>query len=172
MSQIIAMNKVDGSWKYTDPTENDLVYELEIISGIDLTSYDVLLNDSPQWAGHDAKRQRLAALRRELNHIFKRHFADTERLALQVKNYHQAFDSVRMHITGMELETARNSYRKSQSERRAGKGNALTLEQEKQVISRYRYRLQNGEKYGAVRDLAATFRTSETTIKNLLKNAK
>ena len=173
MNQIIAMTQDPyGDWEYTDTAENDMVFELEQISGINLSGYDALLNDEPKWVGHEEKRQILADLRLELAHHFRLHFADTDRLDLLVESYHQAFDMVRMQITGLVLATAQNRHRKSQSKRRLGKGLALTPQMEKRVIERYQERVKNGEKYGAVRGLAEIFRVSETTIKKLLKNAK
>lgn len=119
MNQIIAMiQDGDGVWQYTDPDENDLVWELEQISGMNLSAYDALLNDAPKWAGHESKRQMLAGLRLELGHHCRRHYADTERLELQIKSYHQAFDMVRMQITGTVL-ALKDVRRKTQSKEAA-----------------------------------------------------
>jgi hypothetical protein len=119
MHQIVEMiQDGDGVWQYTDPDENDLVWELEQISGMNLSAYDSLLNDAPKWVGHESKRQMLAGLRLELGHHCRQHYADTERLELQVKIYHQAFDMVRMQITGMVL-ALKDVRRKSQSKEAA-----------------------------------------------------
>ena len=63
---IIPMTQdADGVWQYDDQNENDMVFELEEISGRELTSYDVLLNDVAQWAGHEKAHAHLG-----MSHIF------------------------------------------------------------------------------------------------------
>lgn len=166
------MALVDGVWQYADPAQTDLVFQLEAISGRDLTMCDVFLNDHTQWLGNEKSRQGFATLRHELTHTYRQHYHDNAMLELAVERYWLALQAVRMHTSGVKLETANNKYRKVQSKRRAGKGKVLTPSQEQRVVSRYKNRVENGEKYGAIRDIAEEFKTSETTIKKLLKSAK
>ena len=170
---IIPMTKnANGDWQYTDPAENDMVFELEAISGHELTSFDVLLNDVAQWAGYEKAHAHLVGLRHDLVYKFKRYFDDTEAIELAVQAYWLALQATRMQITGTTLEKAKNKHSATQSQRRRGKGKALTPAQERRLVYQYQNRVFNGEKWGAIRELAAQFRTSETTVKTLLKNAK
>ncbi len=162
----------NGAWQYDDPATNDMVYELEAISGHELTSFDVLLNDLVQWAGNEKAHARLVGLRNDLAYKFKRYFDDTEALEMAVEIYWQTLQSTRKQITGVMLEAAKIKYSATQSKRRRGKGKALTPAQERRLVYQYQNRVFNGEKWGAIRELAAQFRTSETTVKTLLKNAK
>lgn len=104
----------DGTWQYKDPDENDMVFELEAISGRELTSYDVLLNDVAQWVGHEKAHAHLVGLRSELPYKFKRYFDDTEALEMAVQRYWLALHVVRMNITGVALEQ-KDVRRKTQS---------------------------------------------------------
>lgn len=169
---IIEMNQdADGVWAYTDPGQVDMIFQLEAISGLDLTSWDVMLNDDIQWEGHEAARQKLAASRHELTHIYKQHFHDNDKLENQCRIYWMALQATRMHITGTVLETKINDYSNSQSNRRKGKG-LLTASEKKRIQDGYKNRINRGEKYGAIREFADAYRVSETTIKNVLDEAK
>lgn len=104
----------DGNWLYDDADENDMVWELEEISGRELTSYDVLLNDVQQWVGREDEHAYLVGLRSELGCKFKRYFDDTEVLNVVVQRYWLALQAVRMKITGVALEKV-DVRRKTQS---------------------------------------------------------
>ena len=102
---IIPMTKnANGDWQYTDPAENDMVFELDAISGHELTSFDVLLNDVAQWAGYEKAHAHLVGLRHDLVYKFKRYFDDTEALEMAVQAYWLALQAARMQITGTALE--------------------------------------------------------------------
>jgi urease accessory protein UreH len=131
----------------------------------------VLLNDLSQWAGNEKTHRDLVALRNEITHNFKRYFHDNAMLDMTCQRYWLALQAARMHITGTVLEVGKNKHSASQADRRKGKGKALTTVQENRAVSIYRDRVRDGEKYGAIRDLAKQFKTSETTIKSLVKRA-
>lgn len=117
---IIPMTQdADGVWQYDDPDENDMVFELEAISGHELTSYDVLLNDVAQWAGHEKYHSHLVGLRTDLTCKFKRYFDDTEALEMAVQSYWLALLASRMQLTGTALE--QNDVRRKAQPRTAAK---------------------------------------------------
>lgn len=155
----------DGVWQYDDPNENDMVFELEAISGHELTSYDVLLNDVAQWAGHEKAHTHLVGLRTDLAYKFKRYFDDTEALEMAVQSYWLALQAVRMNISGKALETKTNQYSASQSDRRTGK-TKLTESEKKQVVREYE---AASVTYGMVKSLARKFDVSDDTISRIVK---
>ena len=156
----------NGVWLYNDPAENDMVFELEAISGMNLSAYDVLLNDSPQWAGHEVKQKHLTGLRQDLGRIYKRHFDDTERLELQVQSYHQAFDMVRMQITGMVLEQ-KDVRRKAQPKEAAKAPRPNRASPFKQaVIDVMRSNKQNCKDFKTFMDMWKTQHLAGLTIKS------
>ncbi len=165
---VIAMTQdEDGVWQYDDTAENDMVFELEEISGHELTSYDVLLNDVAQWAGHEKAHTHLVGLRTDLAYKFKRYFDDTEALEMAVQAYWLALQATRMQITGMVLETAKNKHSDSQANRRIGKGK-LSKAQQDRINRNYIEKCNSGEKYGAIKELASRYNVSETAIKNIV----
>jgi len=149
-----------GVWRYDDPAENDMVYELEAVSGHELTSFDVLLNDVAQWAGYEKAHAHLVGLRHDLVYKFKRYFDDTEALELAVEIYWQTLQSTRKQITGAMLETAKNKHSASQSKRRRG-STKLDETQKRQVRRAYDAAFS---KYGTIKSLAREYNVSEDTI--------
>ncbi len=170
MKKYIKMSQdTNGVWQYDDPQENDMVFELEAISGRELTSYDVLLNDAPQWAGHEKLHAHLVSLRTDLAYKFKRYFDDTEALEMAVQAYWLALQTTRMQITGTVLEAAKNKHSDSQAKRRIGTGK-LTTAQRDRIRRTYKEKCDSGEKYGAIKALAGRYNVSETAIKNIVLN--
>lgn len=94
----------DGGWSYVDPGQTDLVFQLEAISGLDLTPYDVWLNDPLAWSGHEKSQQGLAALRDDLTHKFAQYFHNNAMLEIHCERYWLAIQAAQMHIRGTQLE--------------------------------------------------------------------
>ncbi len=95
----------DGLWSYDDPVQADMAFQLEAISGLDLTSYDVWLNDDAVWAGHEKTRTGLIALRHELTHAYSQHFSDNSMLEVWCERYFQSTQNARMHMAGKAIAT-------------------------------------------------------------------
>ncbi len=155
----------DGVWQYIDSNENDMIFELETISGCELSAYDVLLNDVAQWVGQEKAHAHLVGLRSELAYKFKRHFDDTEVLELAVQRYWLALQTTRMSITGKVLERKVNKHSESQSKRRTGE-TKLSKSQKNQVVREYEAGIS---KYGMVKSLARRFGVSDDTISRIVK---
>ena len=158
---IIEMNQDgDGVWLYSDPAQTNLVFQLEAISGRDLTMYDVLLNDTAQWVGNEKARQGLATLRHELTHTYKQYFHDNAMLEMACERYWLAIQTVRMSITGRGLEEKTNRHSAAQSKRRTGE-TKLKESEKRQVIREYEAAVV---KYGTIKELARRFNVSDDTI--------
>ncbi len=79
-----------------------------------------------------------------------------------------------LHMKDFELFDAAvkgEKYSKEQSNRRKGKG-TLTPSEKRHIQDGYKRLVECGERYGAIRELAAAYRVSESTIKTILKAAK
>jgi hypothetical protein len=67
-------------------------------------------------------------------------------------------------LLGLQLEMATQQ----QSERRAKREGALTPAQRQRMLQQYAARVSAGQKYGAVKALAAAFNVSERTVRNVV----
>lgn len=59
-----------------------------------------------------------------------------------------------------------------EQKRTAGKAGKLTDSQKKRIVAKYQERVRNGQKYGAIKALAAEFKVSDKTISNTLETLR
>ncbi len=173
MTQIIAMTKDDdGVWKYHDNSDAALCMHVHLHAGWEITYLDDWLNTEAVWTDRPNDRLILIRLRQRLKGIATAKVFDNDLFKVSTDALFYAAEAISNNVAGCTLQLLRIKHSESQSNRRKDKGKALSPQQEQRLIARYQFRVANGEKYGAVRDLAADFHTSETTVKNLLKKAQ
>lgn len=166
----------DGVWKYHDNTQAEICLTVMALTGWEITGFDDWINTDAHWADTEFQgkenRNELIQLRHRLTKTFHDYNGDNYVIQLEAERLYAVAQWIASHIAGYKVARKYKNYADTQADRRKGKGKALTPVQEKRLVSEYQHRVSNGEKWGAIRELAAQFGTSETTVKTLLKNAK
>lgn len=85
--------------------DDSMLFEIWAIAGWDMSGFDEWLNDDPFWEGRSETRAYLAEQREELVHVFRTHYADTERIKAQADLLLKTAECTAMQIEGVRIAT-------------------------------------------------------------------
>ncbi|MDP3835039.1 MAG: hypothetical protein Q8Q82_13840 [Hydrogenophaga sp.] len=149
-------------WAYADQTEACYAVEMHASAGFDLPSIDAFLEDSRLPADI---RDHLLETRQESLHDYA-----NGRFELAVSKFETLH--ARSLYYGQNLAVAPEvrlveAFKERQRQNASG-GKRLSEQEEARLYARFRERCDNGEKYGAQKELSAQYGIPLSTVKNVI----